>query len=188
MGKEGASEAENRRGSCFLEPSVTHLLSSAFKKKGGSKNGIPGGLRGQIQAEGTDVQYSHWCLVLFPLIREALRCFPESNPDEYTTEKDHKGCKRELPHQNSRPLMCCPHFSCPLRLKIPMMQPCGPNKPSLRHPPSWLCLFSTDVEGSICDTQAPESPLELRDSFRSHPHMPTLMSQPGQHPGQLLAI
>ena len=80
MGKEGASEAENRRGSCFLEPSVTHLLSSAFKKKGGGKNGSPGGLRAQSQAEGADVQCGHCCLVLFPLIREAPRCSPESSP------------------------------------------------------------------------------------------------------------
>ena len=51
-------------------------------------------------------------------------------------------------------------------------------------PPHPDSLFSADVEGRICDTQAPESPLEFRDSFMSHP-WPTLRSQPGQHPGQL---
>ena len=40
------------------------------------------------------------------------------------------------------------------------------------------------MEGSICDTQALESPPEFRDGFMSHT-WPTLRSQPGQHPGQL---
>ena len=66
-GKEEASEAENR-------------TSSESKRKGGSKNGNPGRLGAQSQAEGTDVQCGHCCLVLFPLIREAPRCFPESSP------------------------------------------------------------------------------------------------------------
>ena len=156
-GKKGQVKQRIEGVHAFWNHQWPHLLCSAFKKKSGSKNGIPGGLRGQIQAEGTDVQYSHWCLVLFPLIREALRCFPESNPDEYTTEKDHKGCKRELPHQNSRSLMCCPHFSCPLRLKIPMMQPCGPHKPSLR-PPHPDSVFSAQTWKEASVTHRPQSP------------------------------
>ena len=46
------------------------------------------------------------------------------------------------------------------------------------HPeaPSPYSIFLADMEGSICDTQAPGSPPELRDSFKSHPQ-PTLRSQ-----------
>ena len=91
-GKEEASESEKTRDLCCLQTSVTHLLRSAFKRNGGDKNGSTGGWWGQIQAEGTDVQYGHCCLVLFPLIREAPRWSPECSAGmSRETEKGHKG-------------------------------------------------------------------------------------------------
>ena len=67
--------------------SVLHLRAN-----GGGKNRSEGGWRGQIQAEGTDVQCGHCCLVLFPLIREAPRWSPEcSAVMSRETEKGHKG-------------------------------------------------------------------------------------------------
>ena len=53
-GKEEANEAKKRRG----------FIHSEFKRKVGRKNGIPGGLRAQSQAGGTDVQCDHCCLVV----------------------------------------------------------------------------------------------------------------------------
>ena len=112
------------------------LLHSAFKRKSGSKNGSPGGLRGQIQAEGADVQGGHCCLVLFPPIREVPRWSPESSTGKSReTEKGLRGSTIELPPQNSRSPTFCPHSSRPLRLRVPMVQPCGPHKPTLRPPP-----------------------------------------------------
>ena len=59
-----------------LLTALLQLYTQSFKTY---KNGSPGGLRGQIQAEGADVQGGHFCLVLFPLIREAPRQYPESS-------------------------------------------------------------------------------------------------------------
>ena len=153
------------------------LLHSAFKRKSGSKNGSPGGLRGQIQAEGADVQGGHCCLVLFPPIREVPRWSPESSTGKSReTEKGLRGSTIELPPQNSRSPTFCPHSSRPLRLRVPMVQPCGPHKPTLR-PPHPDSVFSTQTWKETSVTHRPQRPHWSSETASGATHGPPLRHQ-----------
>ena len=163
----------------------THLLCSAFKRKGGGKNGIPGGLMGQIQTEGMVSNVAIAALFCFHSSEKFPDAPPEGAPGmNRETEKGHKWCKIEFPQRNSRSLIVLPPFLMPPQVQDSHDAALWSTQAHPEVPSPWLHLFSTEVEGSICDTQAPESPVEFRDSFVSHP-WPTLRSQPGQHPGQL---
>ena len=150
----------------------THLLCSAFKRKGGGKNGSPGGLRGQIQAEGMASSVAIAALFCFHSSEKLPDAPPEGTPGmNRETEKGHKGCKIELSDRNSRSLMCCPLSSCPLRLKIPMMQPCGPHKPTLR-PPHPDSVFSAQTWKEASVTHRPQSPHGAERRLQEPPTAP----------------
>ena len=150
----------------------THLLCSAFKRKGGGKNGILGGLRGQIQAEGMMSSVAMAALFCFHSSEKLPDAPPEGTPGmNRETEKGHKWCKIELPNRNSRSLMCCPLSSCPLRLKIPMMQPCGPNNPRLR-PPHPDSSFSAQTWKEASVTHRPQDPHRSPETASRATHGP----------------
>ena len=66
--------------------------------------------------------------------------------------------------------MCCPLSSCPLRLKIPMMQPCGPNNPRLR-PPHPDSVFSAQMWKEASVQTGPRVPTRAqRQLHEPHTH------------------
>ena len=66
--------------------------------------------------------------------------------------------------------MCCPLSSCPLRLKIPMMQPCGPNNPRLR-PPHPDSVFSAQMWKEASVQTGPRIPTRAqRQLHEPHTH------------------
>ena len=163
-----------------------HLLRSAFKRKGGSRNGSPDGLRGKIKAEGTYAQFSHSCLAL---VSTDHRSSPESSPGmSRETERGRRGGKIEPSPQNSRSLTCYPHSSHPLRLRVPVMHPCGSHKPTLWPPHPNSLHFSTQTwEGSFLKHTCPWVPTRAQRHVHALPvpHLkvsvgPTLRAAAGQ--------
>ena len=79
-GKEEANEAEKRRG----------IIHSELKREGGGKNGSPGGLRGQIQAEGMVSSAAIAALFCFHSSEKLPDAPPEGTPGmKRETEKGH---------------------------------------------------------------------------------------------------